>query len=114
MLPVVAGRTATKRQILLYSLLLVPASLLPCVLGFAGALYGAISAIWGALFIAIALRLSRTREGDAPVAQRLFVFSIAYLFLLFAALLAGHGGGRAPVDLSSASTHAGVAKAGEG
>jgi protoheme IX farnesyltransferase len=112
MLPVVAGRTATKRQILLYSLLLVPVSLLPCVLGFAGALYGAISAIWGALFIAIALRLSRTREGDAPVAQRLFVFSIAYLFLLFAALLAGHGGGRAPVDLSSASTHAGVATAG--
>src|SRR5712671_6641967 len=65
MLPVVAGRTATKRQILLYSLLLVPVSLLPCVLGFAGALYGAISAIWGALFIAIALRLGRTSKGDA-------------------------------------------------
>src|SRR6266436_860072 len=106
MLPAVAGRTATKRQILLYSLLLVPASLLPCVLGFAGAFYGAIAAISGALFIALALRLSRSRRGDAPVAQRLFVFSIAYLFLLFAALLAGHGGGRAPVDLSSASTHA--------
>src|SRR5712672_2551150 len=87
MLPAVAGRTATKRQILLYSLLLVPASLLPCVLGFAGALYGAIAATWGALFIAIAWRLSRTRERDrdAQVAQRLFVFSIAYLFLLFAA-----------------------------
>jgi protoheme IX farnesyltransferase len=114
MLPVVAGRAATKRQILLYSLLLVPASLLPCVLGFAGALYGAIAAIWGALFIAIALRLSRTREGDAPVAQRLFVFSIAYLFLLFAALLANHGGGRTQASLSFPGAHVGVGTAGEG
>ncbi len=114
MLPVVAGRTATKRQILLYGLLLVPASLLPCVLGFAGALYGAIAATSGALFIAIALRLSRMREGDAPVAQRLFVFSIAYLFLLFAALLSGHGGGPIQADLSSAGAHVGVATAGEG
>jgi heme o synthase len=114
MLPVVAGRTATKRQILLYSLLLVAASLLPCVLGFAGALYGTIAATWGALFIAIAWRLSRMREGDAPMAQRLFVFSIAYLFLLFAALLAGRGSGPAQADLSSADAHVGVATAGEG
>ena len=114
MLPVVAGRSATKRQILLYSLLLVPASLLPCVLGFAGALYGAIAAIWGALFIAIALRLSRMHEGDAPVARRLFVFSIAYLFLLFAALLANHGGGRTQASLSIPGAHVGVGAAGEG
>jgi protoheme IX farnesyltransferase len=114
MLPVVAGRTATKRQILLYSLLLVPASLLPCVLGFAGALYGAIAAIWGALFIATAVQLSRKHEGDAPVARRLFVLSIAYLFLLFAALLSGHGASPAQVDLSSAAAHVGVATAGEG
>ena len=114
MLPVVAGRTATKRQILLYSLLLVLASLLPCVLGFAGALYGALAAISGALFVAIALRLSRMRDGDAPVAQRLFVFSIAYLFLLFAALLSDHRGGRAQADLLSASAPVGVATSGEG
>jgi heme o synthase len=94
MLPVVAGGMATKRQILLYSLLLVPTSLLPCMLGFAGALYGVIAAIWGVLFIIIAWRLGRMREGDAPLAQRLFVFSIAYLFLLFAALLVDHGGGQ--------------------
>ncbi|HEX9556430.1 MAG TPA: heme o synthase, partial [Reyranella sp.] len=114
MLPAVAGRTATKRQILLYSLLLVPASLLPCVLGFAGAFYGAIAAISGALFIALALRLSRSRRGDAPVAQRLFVFSIAYLFLLFAAVLSDHGGGRTQASLSSPGAHVGVATAGEG
>jgi protoheme IX farnesyltransferase len=116
MLPVVAGRTATKRQILIYSLLLAPASLLPCVLGFAGGLYGAIATIWGALFVAVALRLSRMREGDAPVAQRLFVLSIAYLFLLFAVLLlSGHGGGgSAQADLSSADAHIAVATTGEG
>jgi len=114
MLPAVAGRTATKRQILLYSLLLVPASLLPCVLGFAGAFYGTIAAISGALFIALALRLSRSRRGDAPVAQRLFVFSIAYLFLLFAAVLSDHGGGRTQASLSSPGAHVGVATAGEG
>jgi heme o synthase len=114
MLPVIAGRTATKRQILLYSLLLVPASLLPCVLGFASAIYGAIAAMWGALFIAIALWLSRTREGDAPVARRLFVFSIAYLFLLFAVLPADHVGGCAQAGLSSPGTHVGVATAGKG
>jgi protoheme IX farnesyltransferase len=115
MLPLVAGRAATKRQILLYSLLLLPVSLLPCVLGFAGGFYGVIAVIWGVLFVAIALRLSRMREGDAPVAQRLFVVSIAYLFLLFAALLlSGHGAGRAQADLSSANAHVGVATAGEG
>jgi heme o synthase len=115
MLPVVAGRATTKRQILLYSLLLLPVSLLPCVLGFAGGFYGVIAVIWGVLFVAIALRLSRMREGDAPVAQRLFVVSIAYLFLLFAALLlSGHGAGRAQADLSSANAHVGVATAGEG
>jgi hypothetical protein len=49
------------------------------------------------------------------VAQRLFVVSIAYLFLLFAALLlSGHGAGRAQADLSSANAHVGVATAGEG
>jgi heme o synthase len=113
MLPVVAGRAATKRQILLYSLLLLPVSLLPCMLGFAGALYGAIAAICGALFVGIALQLSRSREGDAQVAQRLFVFSIAYLFLLFAALLSDHGGGQALACLSCPGACIGVATVGE-
>ena len=114
MLPVVAGRAATKRQILIYSLLLVPASLLPCVLGFAGTLYGAIATIWGALFVAFAFQLSRMREGEAPMAQRLFALSIAYLFLLFGALLADHGGERAQVDLSSASAPVSVGVIGQG
>jgi protoheme IX farnesyltransferase len=93
MLPVVAGRAATTRQILIYSGLLVPASELPWVLGFAGTVYGAIAAICGALFLLLARQLNRSIEADRRVAHRLFVFSIFYLFVLFAALLIDHGSG---------------------
>src|ERR1700760_4323088 len=55
MLPVVAGRGATTRQILIYSILLAPVSLLPWALGFAGAAYGVAAVAGGALFIALAL-----------------------------------------------------------
>jgi heme o synthase len=79
MLPVVAGRRATHRQILVYSALLVPVSLLPWALGFANLLYGATALKGGATFIALAWK--------AP--HRLFGFSILYLFVLFAVLLAG-------------------------
>jgi heme o synthase len=93
MLPVVAGRAATTRQILIYSLLLVPISLLPWALGFAGTIYGAIALISGAVLIVLALQLSRSAEADRRAARRLFAFSISYLFVLFAALLADHRGG---------------------
>jgi len=92
MLPVVAGRAATTRQILIYSGLLVLASALPWVLGFAGTVYGAIAAICGALFLLLARQLNRSIEADRRAAHRLFVFSIFYLFVLFAALLIDHGG----------------------
>jgi protoheme IX farnesyltransferase len=91
MLPVVAGRPATTRRILIYSGLLVLASELPWVLGFAGAVYGAIAAIGGLLFLLLALQLNRGRGADRRAAHRLFVFSIFYLFALFAALLIDHG-----------------------
>jgi protoheme IX farnesyltransferase len=93
MLPVVAGRAATTRQILIYSGLLVLASGLPWVLGFAGAVYGAIVAICGALFLLLAGQLNRSIEADRRAAHRLFVFSIFYLFVLFAVLLIDHGSG---------------------
>src|SRR5262245_65102540 len=91
MLPVVAGRAETKRQILIYSIMLFPISLLPWALGFAGTIYGVTSAVCGMAFIALALRLVMSSEGDRRAAHRLFVFSILYLFVLFAALLAGNG-----------------------
>jgi protoheme IX farnesyltransferase len=92
MLPVVAGRAATTRQILIYSGLLVLASELPWVLGFAGTVYGAIAAICGALFLLLAGQLNRSTGADRRAAQRLFLFSISYLFVLFAALLIDHRG----------------------
>jgi protoheme IX farnesyltransferase len=94
MLPVVAGRAATTLQILIYSVLLVPASLLPWALGYAGALYGVVALASGAVFLALALQLRRSQQSDRQAAQRLFLFSISYLFLLFAALLSSSIGDR--------------------
>ena len=100
MLPVVAGRAATTRQILIYSALLVLASELPCALGFAGAIYGAVATVCGALFLLLAYRLNKSGT-DRRAAHGLFLFSISYLFVVFAALLVEHGGGsfsRVPVQ----------------
>jgi heme o synthase len=94
MLPVVAGRAATTRQILIYTVLLLPVSLLPWALGFAGAIYGAAAAICGALLVALAWQLRRAGEADRRAAHRLFAFSIVYLFVLFAALLASNSSNR--------------------
>jgi protoheme IX farnesyltransferase len=91
MLPVVAGPATTVRQILLYSFLLAPTSLLPCALGFAGMLYGVTAGLLSSTFVLLAFRLGIGGEVDRRAAHRLFVFSIAYLFLLFATLLLDHG-----------------------
>jgi protoheme IX farnesyltransferase len=90
MLPVVAGRLETRRQIVIYSAILVPLALLPSVIGFGGVLYGGTAIVFGAVFMGLALKIWRV-EDDGEVdqtARQLFKFSILYLFLLFAALLA--------------------------
>ena len=89
MLPVVAGEKATRRQIMLYSLALVPVTLLPGILGFAGALYTGATAALGAGFLAFAFRVWRTAAGPAQdkAAKGLFAYSILYLFLVFSLLL---------------------------
>jgi heme o synthase len=61
------------------------------VLGFEGTVYGAIAAICGALFVLLAFQLHRSIGTDRRTAHRLFVFSISYLFVLFAALLIDQG-----------------------
>jgi protoheme IX farnesyltransferase len=94
MLPVVAGVTATARQILIYSVLLLPISLLPCALGFAGPLFGTAAATCGAILVALAFQLHGSKGTNRLAAQRLFSFSILYLFALFAALLASNLGDR--------------------
>jgi protoheme IX farnesyltransferase len=89
MLPVVAGAAETRRQILLYTLLLAPLGAAPWLLGYAGALYGVVALASGAAMIALALRVRAERQGHAA-SKQMFAFSILYLFLLFAVLLIDH------------------------
>jgi protoheme IX farnesyltransferase len=90
MLPVVAGHDETRRQILIYSLILAPAGLAPSLFCFAGYLYGAVALACGAMMVLLAWRVYRDRTGPAApsAAKRLFAFSLLYVFVLFAALLA--------------------------
>jgi protoheme IX farnesyltransferase len=113
MLPVVAGRAATTRQIAMYSVLLLPVSLLPWGLGFAGAIYGLAAAVCGVILVGLACQLDRSRHADRGPAHRLFGFSILYLFVLFAALLAGNGNDQWPskFSLRAAPTAAAAAQA---
>ena len=106
MMPVVAGAKSTRRQILVYSLLFTPVCLLPAVTGLGGALYLAVAALGGLVFLILAWRLFRSHAGEAmgqrnddglydvragaKDARNLFAFSILYLSLLFATLLGEH------------------------
>ena len=87
--PVTAGRRATKRQMLWYTLVLFPLAIVPMVLGVAGYVYGATAALLGALYIALAVRV--LYEDDASESERrsrqMFGFSILYLFILFTVLI---------------------------
>jgi len=89
MLPVVAGARETRRQILLYTLVLAPLGAAPWLLGYAGSLYGVVALLTGAAMIALALRVRAERYGHTA-SKQLFGFSILYLFLLFAMLLVDH------------------------
>ncbi len=85
MLPVVAGKAETRRQILIYTVLLVPISLTPLVLGTAGAAYGITAAVMGGGLLWLAIQVLR-EQGDRA-ARRMFHFSILYLFMLFLMLI---------------------------
>jgi protoheme IX farnesyltransferase len=93
MLPVVAGPDETRKQILIYSVILAPVGLSPSLFGFAGFAYGIVALICGAAMLALAWRVYRDRTGPAAAAaaRRLFAFSLIYVFVLFAALLADNG-----------------------
>jgi protoheme IX farnesyltransferase len=92
MLPVVSGPGETRRQILLYSALLAPLACAPAVTGLGGVVYAIVSVVLGIAFVALAVDVWRKTDGAAgdKAAKRLFAFSILYLFLLFAVLLAEH------------------------
>lgn len=84
-LPLVAGVKRTCRQMLCYTALLVPLTLAPTLLGWVGPGYGIVALLLGAWFIESQWRLLK-RGGEAE-ARRVFVVSLAYLFLLYAALI---------------------------
>jgi heme o synthase len=91
MMPVVKGERATRRQILTYSLVLLPVALAPWLIGGAGQVYGWVALALTLAFVALAVpvgaRASLASDSMAPE-KRLFKFSIVYLFALFAALVA--------------------------
>jgi protoheme IX farnesyltransferase len=85
MMPVVHGEKETRRQIVLYTLLLTVLTLLPVVFGFFGAIYAVCAAGLGAAFITLAVRLQR--RADRASALRTYLFSLAYLAALFAVMV---------------------------
>ena len=109
MLPVVKGAKETRKQILIYSLILIPICLAPVLTGLGGPIYLAVAGLGGAVFLILAWRVFASKAGDAAdprvadralydvtedekaagakAARNLFAFSILYLFAMFAALL---------------------------
>jgi protoheme IX farnesyltransferase len=115
MMPVVAGPSSTRRQILIYSLLFTPICIVPAFTGLGGPVYLGVAALGGLVFVLLAFRLFRSRAGEAGAqrnddglydvragakdARNLFAFSILYLSLLFATLLVEHLIGIKPLEL---------------
>jgi len=91
MLPLTHGLAETRKQILIYSIVLLAVSVAPFALGLTGALYGLFAALLGVVFLALAIGVARAtaeEPADMLAEKRLFKFSILYLFLLFGVLVA--------------------------
>ena len=88
MLPVVAGALETRRQIVVYAVLLAPLAVIPSFVGMASIGYGFLASIGGSIFVGLTLQLYKS--GDNKHAMRLFVYSILYLFSLFLGLVIDH------------------------
>jgi protoheme IX farnesyltransferase len=95
MLPVVKGEDETRRQILIYSLILAPLGCAPALVGLGGGLYTVAAGFLGAFFVMFAYACYTERVGPEAerAAKNLFAYSVLYLFLLFAALLVEQGFG---------------------
>jgi len=87
MMPVVAGERETKRQILVYTVFLIAATLSPVLIGMSGAVYGVVAAGLGIEFWRRCWRVWQDDEAKEQTAKPLFLFSIFYLFMIFVALL---------------------------
>ncbi len=86
MLPVIKGEAATRRHILVYSLILVAFTLLPVLTGFLGALYAVAATVLGVGFVVLAVHL--LRAPSRALALRLYLSSLVYLAVLFCAMAA--------------------------
>ncbi|MAJ08739.1 heme o synthase [Ponticaulis sp.] len=100
MLPVVKGASNTRLQILIYTIMLLPVTLLPTAFGTGGYIYTAIAAVGGVVFLGFALKVFASKAGDPEMEAKdrklalgMFAFSILYLALLFGALIVEHGFG---------------------
>ena len=89
MMPITSGIQNTKANILIYSALLFAVSLAPFFLNFSGLIYLTISFILGGYYLFISYELFKAKKASAErkLANRLFGFSIFYLFIIFATLL---------------------------
>lgn len=91
MMPVVAGERSTRRQILIYTVLLVPLSLLPWMIGGTGAIYGISALVLSLVFLLLSIRVgirTASEEDDTMKPEKqLFGYSVLYLFALFGVLV---------------------------
>ena len=85
MMPVVRGEDETRRQIVLYTVLLIAVTLLPVAGGLFGLLYLVAAVILDGIFLTLAIRLQKA--ATRPAALRLYLYSLGYLALLFAAMV---------------------------
>ncbi|RWG55755.1 MAG: protoheme IX farnesyltransferase [Mesorhizobium sp.] len=99
MMPNVAGHASTRRQIFAYALILAPVGVLPWLLGYTTAAYGAVSVLLGLGFVWYAWKVLGMSDADRAMkpAKALFGFSLLYLFAIFAAYLVDSVVGRALV-----------------
>ena len=100
MLPIVSGDASARRQILLYTIVLVPLGISPWLLGYSGLLYGLTAAITGAIMLGMGWQVLREKRPAERASRNLFAFSILYLFLLFAVLLVERGWGGLIIGLA--------------
>jgi protoheme IX farnesyltransferase len=88
MLPVVRGKTVTRRHILAYTLILAPLGVVPAFIGLGGMLYLVTSAAMGFWMLLEAFATWREKDEERePAAKRLFGVSLLYIFVPFAALI---------------------------
>jgi protoheme IX farnesyltransferase len=81
MLPVVAGAVETRRQIVIYAILMAPLAVVPSFIGMTSLVYGVVAGLAGAVFVGLSLKL--WADGRDKTAMQLFGYSIIYLFLVF-------------------------------